>query len=95
MDYRKTKYYRKMTSYRAVGLAEGFEEPSSKLPEEQQKEILSAWQWLVDRGQVWSLQGWFGRTASDLLKSGTIKYPKKKTYDYYGNRIPTQKEMRK
>ena len=49
------------------------------------------WQHGVDTGIVWHLQGWYGRTANDLLKSGYIKKPKRKTYnnqhDYYGNKL--------
>ena len=33
---------------------------------------IEAWQHLVDTGLVWSLQGWFGRTAMDLIKQGVI-----------------------
>jgi hypothetical protein len=53
---------------------------------------LMLWQYGVDSGIVWSLQGWYGRTAKDLLDSGQIQYPKKKTYDYYGNLIPTREK---
>ena len=31
---------------------------------------LSAWQYLIDTGACWGLQGWFGRTASELIDSG-------------------------
>lgn len=51
---------------------------------------LQIWQHLVDTGQAWRLQGWYGRTAQALLDAGKIKYPKKKTTDYYGNPIPTR-----
>jgi hypothetical protein len=59
-------------------------------PEETQK----LWQYGVDSGIVWSLQGWYGRNAQALLDNGYIKYPKKRTRDYYGNPIPTQKEAK-
>ena len=55
-----------MDSYRAVALAEGFEDGT-------EEEILSAWQYLVDTGLAWRLQGWFGRTASALIDAGYIQ----------------------
>ena len=54
-----------MDSYRAVALAEGFEEGSDE-------EVIEAWQYLVNTGLAWSLQGWFDRTASQLLNEGVI-----------------------
>ena len=50
-----------MENFEAVMLAEGVEEASSK------EELISAWQHLIDTGLAWSLQGWFGRTATDLI----------------------------
>lgn len=57
-----------LSSYDAVGLAEGFVEGT-------EEEILEAWQYLVDTGLAWNLQGWFGRTASDLIDAGIINQP--------------------
>ena len=34
---------------------------------------IEAWQWLVDEKHVWKLQGWYGRTARDLINEGIIK----------------------
>jgi hypothetical protein len=53
-----------MDSYTAVGLAEGFIEAQSE------DEVIEAWQYLIDTGMAWSLQGWFGRTARDLIDQG-------------------------
>lgn len=54
-----------MNDYQAVGLAEGFIEGSDE-------EQLEAWQYLVDTGLAWRLQGWFGRTAKAMLDAGII-----------------------
>ena len=51
--------------YRAVGLAEGFKQGT-------EKEIIEAWQFLHDSGHAYKLQGWFGRTARELIKNGII-----------------------
>ena len=54
-----------LTDYMAVGLAEGFEEGT-------EEQIIEAWQHLLDTGLVWSLQGWFGRTAVAMIEAGQI-----------------------
>ena len=36
------------------------------------QEIIAAWQYLHDTKLAYQLQGWFGRTASDLIKEGII-----------------------
>ena len=55
----------KLTTYRAVGLAEGFEEGT-------EEEVIEAWQYLHDTGHAYNLQGWFGRTAQYLISEGII-----------------------
>lgn len=55
-----------MDNYTAVGIAEGFIEA------ETDEQVLQAWQHLVDTGLAWSLQGWFGRVAMDLINEGLI-----------------------
>lgn len=58
-----------MDSFNAVGIAEGFIEADSE------EQVLEAWQYLVDSGLAWQLQGWFGRTARDLIDRGFINPP--------------------
>ena len=37
-----------------------------------QEELIQAWQYLVDTGLAYKLQGWFGRTATQLIEEGII-----------------------
>lgn len=57
---------RKMDNYLAVGIAEGFEEAAND------EEFIAAWQYLHDTGLAYQLQGWFGRTAQQMLNEGLI-----------------------
>lgn len=56
-----------MDIFTATMIAEGAYEVETK------EEWLEAWQVLVDTGVVWQLQGWFGRTATDLIANGEIE----------------------
>lgn len=56
-------------SFNAVGIAEGFIEADS------QEQIIEAWQFLIDSGLAWQLQGFFGRTASQLIEEGICSAP--------------------
>lgn len=54
-----------ITDYKAVGLAEGFEEGT-------EEQIIKAWQHLHNTGLAYKLQGWFGRQARYLINEGII-----------------------
>jgi len=60
---------RKMTPYLATAIAEGFCEGEGATKEEQ----IEAWQYLINTGLAWKLQGWFGRTAKYLINQGICK----------------------
>lgn len=57
---------KKIDNYRAVGLAEGFEDGT-------EEEKIAAWQYLHDSGLAYRLQGAFGRQAQALLAAGVIQ----------------------
>ena len=52
-----------MENFEAVMVAEGVQ-PAAR------EEQVEAWQHLIDSGLAWSLQGWFGRYASNLIEQG-------------------------
>ena len=58
-----------MDNFTAVGLAEGFIEADSE------EQVIEAWQHLIDTGLCWSLQGFFGRTATRLIEAGVCASP--------------------
>ncbi|MEC7116347.1 MAG: hypothetical protein VXW76_07275 [Actinomycetota bacterium] len=53
-----------MNPTKAILIAEGTEPASDEV-------IIQAWQYLIDTGLVWTLQGWFGRAAQQLITEGT------------------------
>ena len=59
-----------LSNYDAVGIAEGFVEADSE------EQVIEAWQHLIDTGLAWQLQGWFGRTAMELINEGHCRPPK-------------------
>jgi hypothetical protein len=52
-----------MDTFTAISIIEGIEEA-------EEFEIIDAWQYLIDTGVVWSLQGSYGRMANDLIATG-------------------------
>ena len=62
------KTIEKMTDYLACAIAEGFCEGENATEEQQ----IEAWQHLHDTRLAYSLQGWYGRTATTLIEEGII-----------------------
>ena len=58
-------------TYMACGIIEGFVEIPDGVDEEHAH--IQAWQHLIDTGLCWQLQGFYGRTARDLIARGTCK----------------------
>jgi hypothetical protein len=59
----------RMSAFTAIQIAEG----SSDADEET---VLQAWQYLIDTGLAWSLQGSYGRTAARLIEDGLCVDPR-------------------
>ena len=68
-DKKLTKKQQKEMLYKAVMIAEGAQDPTPDMS------YVDAWQHLVDTGEVWKLQGWFGRAAMRMISDGTITPP--------------------
>jgi hypothetical protein len=60
-----------MDIFTATMMAEGAEGYEA----ETEEQYLEAWQLLIDTGTCWKLQGWFGRTAMDLIAAGRVTPP--------------------
>jgi hypothetical protein len=60
-----------MDTFEATMIAEGADGYAT----EDEEVYREAWQYLIDTGICWRLQGWFGRTACDLIGNGFCKEP--------------------
>ena len=58
-----------MDNYLAIAIAEGFCEGEGASEAQQ----IEAWQYLIDTGLCWELQGQFGRRAVALIKAGVCQ----------------------
>ena len=86
-NIRTSKEYKKMTRYLACAFAEGFCEGEGAT----EKQQLAAWQYLIDTGACWHLQGFYGRTATALIEEGLCERAIETKKDYYGNVVPGTK----
>jgi len=66
---KRSEFYKTLTPYMATAIAEGFCEGEDATREQQ----IDAWQYLHDTRMAYSLQGFFGRTASQLIEDGIIE----------------------
>ena len=63
------------SSYQACGIIEEFEPIPQGLTYEQA--YVQAFQYLIDTGRVWTLQGTYGRMAINLIEHGICTPPQK------------------
>lgn len=52
-----------MDAFKATMICEGADEADEET-------TIEAWQFLIDTGLAWTLQGWFGRKAAELIEQG-------------------------
>lgn len=52
-----------MSTMEAIQIIEGNEDA-------EETSIQEAWQYLIDKGVVWQLQGFYGKTAKQLIEAG-------------------------
>ena len=64
--------------FREFGAGDAYALPFRTRQDCAREDWLEAWQYLVDTGVVWGLQGWFGRTAAALIEEGEI-FPAKES----------------
>lgn len=64
--------YQEMEPYTACAIAEGFSDTEPTIDE-----MNAAWQYLIDTGLAFRLQGWYGRSAMQLIENGTCLSPKR------------------
>jgi len=48
----------------------------------------------INSGLVWHMEGSAGRAASELLSRGACMLPLARHNDFYGNRIPSRKDIK-
>ena len=53
------------SAFSAVAACEGFDGE-----DHDEATMISAWQYLIDTGLAWQLQGFFGRTAAAMIEQG-------------------------
>tara|TARA_R100000008_G_scaffold86548_1_gene80102 strand:+ start:244 stop:498 length:255 start_codon:yes stop_codon:yes gene_type:complete len=70
-----------MTDFEATMIAEGVTEA------ETQEQYIAAWQQLIDTGLCWRLQGWFGRTATELIAAEICKPRNRVVHQYPENSL--------
>jgi len=59
-----------MSAYEATMIAEGVQDAT-------QDEQIDAWQYLINTGLAWQLQGCFGRQAASMIEQGICSAPRR------------------
>lgn len=57
------------------------------------QEVVETYQYLIDTGQAWHLEGHVGRTAMRLIEDGFCTLGPTRVKDYWGNTIPGRDDV--
>ena len=76
-DQQKLNLFTVSDVYTACGIIEGFVDIPNHVDKD--NATLQAWQYLIDSGHAWTLQGWYGRNAKALIVQGICTPPNKNT----------------
>ncbi len=71
----KLPFPEEMTTIRAINIIDGFEYGDAQ-------ETIAAYQFLINTGVVWGLQGRYGRDAKHLIEVGICTAPQTNTESY-------------
>jgi len=58
-----------------------------------EEEVVRTYQYLINTGQAWRLEGHVGRTAMALIEEGRCALGPEAYTDYYGGRVPSRHEV--
>jgi hypothetical protein len=58
------------------------------------KEMIEAYQELINTGDAWRMEGHVGRTASAMIETGDCILGEVGHRDYYGNYVPSRTEVK-
>lgn len=73
LDYYKRYQLLKLSKELVVELHEAVGKADGYTPCYTVKEELDAWQYLIDTGMAWKLQGWFSKQANFLIETNICK----------------------
>jgi hypothetical protein len=55
-----------------------------------EEDTADLFQRMINSGDVWALQGAYGRAARDMIDAGWCVLGEHQTHDYYGNFVPSR-----
>ena len=73
-NQKKLNFFTVSDVYTACGIIEEFVDIPTGV--DTYEANVQAWQYLIDTGHAWTLQGWYGRNAQALIQEGICHLPK-------------------